>query len=97
MASPEPWLEQAQDDATILRSTRWSGAGVDIITDGEMRRESYSNRLANALGGIDRDRPGSAIMRSGHTDAVPLVSGPIRRLAPVEVRDLDIFTRTHRA
>jgi len=91
---PEPWLEQAQDDATIVAIHEMESAGVDIITDGEMRRESYSNRLANALGGVDRERPGSAISRSGRTDVVPLVSGPIRRLAPVEVRDL-AFLRAH--
>jgi len=91
---PQPWLEQAQDDATIVAIHEMESAGVDIISDGEMRRESYSNRLANALGGIDRERPGSAITRSGRTDVVPLVSGPIRRLAPVEVRDL-AFLRAH--
>ena len=93
---PEPWLEQAQDDATIVAIHEMESAGVDIISDGEMRRESYSNRLANALGGIDRERPGSAISRSGKPDIVPLVSGPIRRLAPVEVRDLT-FLRAHTA
>ena len=91
---PEPWLEQAQDDATIVAIHEMESAGVDIISDGEMRRESYSNRLANALGGVDRERPGSAISRSGRPDIVPLVSGPIRRLAPVEVRDLT-FLRAH--
>src|SRR5690348_2285238 len=91
---PEPWLEQAQDDATIVAIHELESAGIDIISDGEMRRESYSNRLANALGGIDRERPGSAISRSGRPDVVPLVSGPIRRLAPVEVRDL-AFLRAH--
>jgi 5-methyltetrahydropteroyltriglutamate--homocysteine methyltransferase len=91
---PEPWLEQAQDDATIVAIHEMESAGVDIISDGEMRRESYSNRLANALGGVDRERPGSAISRSGKPDIVPLVSGPIRRLAPVEVRDLT-FLRAH--
>ncbi len=82
---PESWLEQAQDDATIVAIHEM---------DGEMRRESYSNRLANALGGVDRERPGSAISRSGRPDIVPLVSGPIHRLAPVEVRDLT-FLRAH--
>jgi len=91
---PEPWLEQAQDDATIVAIHEMESAGVDIISDGEMRRESYSNRLANALGGVDRERPGSAISRSGRPDIVPLVSGPIHRLAPVEVRDLT-FLRAH--
>ncbi len=91
---PEPLLEQAQDDATIVAIHEMESAGVDIISDGEMRRESYSNRLANALGGVDRERPGSAISRTGRPDIVPLVSGPIRRIAPVEVRDLT-FLRAH--
>ena len=91
---PEPWLEQAQDDATIVAIHEMESAGIDIISDGEMRRESYSNRLANALGGVDRERSGSAISRIGRPDIVPLVSGPIRRLAPVEVRDLS-FLRAH--
>jgi 5-methyltetrahydropteroyltriglutamate--homocysteine methyltransferase len=91
---PEPLLEQAQDDATIVAIHEMESAGVDIISDGEMRRESYSNRLANALGGVDRKRPGSAISRTGRPDIVPLVSGPIRRIAPVEVRDLT-FLRAH--
>ncbi|HLK85238.1 MAG TPA: uroporphyrinogen decarboxylase family protein [Candidatus Binataceae bacterium] len=93
---PEPWLEQAQDDATVVAIHEMELAGVDIITDGEIRRESYSNRLANALGGVDRERPGTAISRAGRPDVVPLVSGPIRRLAPVEVRDLT-FLRAHTA
>ena len=88
------FLEQAQDDATIVAIHEMESAGLDIISDGEMRRESYSNRLANALGGVDRERPGSAISRSGKPDVVPLVSGPICRLAPVEVRDL-AFLRAH--
>jgi 5-methyltetrahydropteroyltriglutamate--homocysteine methyltransferase len=91
---PEPWLEQAQDDATIVAIHEMESAGVDIISDGEMRRESYSNRLANALGGVNRERAGSAISRSGRPDIVPLVSGAIRRIAPVEVRDLT-FLRAH--
>jgi 5-methyltetrahydropteroyltriglutamate--homocysteine methyltransferase len=84
----EPWLEQAQDDATILAIREMERAGVEIISDGEMRRESYSNRFANALGGVDRERLGQGINRRGGPDIVPLVSGPIRRLEPVEVRDL---------
>ncbi|HEY2524922.1 MAG TPA: cobalamin-independent methionine synthase II family protein [Candidatus Binataceae bacterium] len=91
---PDRFLEQAQDDATLVAIHEMESAGVDIISDGEMRRESYSNRLANALGGIDRERPGSAVSRSGKPDVVPLVSGPIRRLGPVEVRDL-AFLRAH--
>ncbi len=69
-------------------------AGVDIISDGEIRRESYSNRFANALGGVDRERLGSALNRRGEPDVVPLVSGPIRRPGPIEVRDLT-FLRAH--
>jgi 5-methyltetrahydropteroyltriglutamate--homocysteine methyltransferase len=91
---PERFLEQAQDDATVVAIHEMESAGVDIISDGEIRRESYSNRLANALGGVDRERPGSAVSRSGKRDVVPLVSGPIRRLGPVEVRDL-AFLRAH--
>ncbi|HLW69405.1 MAG TPA: cobalamin-independent methionine synthase II family protein [Candidatus Binataceae bacterium] len=88
---PEPWLEQAQDDATLLAIREMERAGVDIISDGEMRRESYSNRFANALGGIDRERLGQGVNRRGGPDVVPLVSGPIRREAPVEVRDLSFL------
>jgi len=84
----EPWLEQAQDDATLLAIREMERAGVDIISDGEMRRESYSNRFANALGGVDRERLGAGLNRRGGPDIVPLVSGPIRRVEPVEVRDL---------
>ena len=88
---PSEWLEQAQDDATLLAIRDQERAGIDILTDGEMRRESYSNRFATALDGVDRERPGSALSRSGKLDVVPLVSGPIRRLAPVEVRDLEFL------
>ena len=87
----EPWLEQAQDDATLLAIRAMERAGVDIISDGEMRRESYSNRFANALGGVDRERLGAGLNRRGGPDIVPLVSGPIRRDAPVEVRDLSFL------
>ncbi|HZP46768.1 MAG TPA: cobalamin-independent methionine synthase II family protein [Candidatus Binataceae bacterium] len=85
---PEPFLEEAQDDATLVAIRAMEQAGVDIISDGEMRRESYSNRFANALGGIDREKLGKGLNRRGGPDIVPLVSGPIRRLEPVEVRDL---------
>ncbi len=88
---PEPWLEQAQDDATVLAIREMERAGIDIVSDGEMRRESYSNRFANALGGIDRERLGAGFNRRGGPDVVPLVSGPIRRIAPVEVRDLEFL------
>src|SRR5262245_32469638 len=82
------WLEQAQDDATRLAIRDQERAGLDIITDGEMRRESYSNRFATALDGIDLDNPGSTISRSGVPIPVPRVVGKIRRRHPVEVRDV---------
>lgn len=82
------WLEQAQDDATILAIRDQERAGIDIVTDGEMRRESYSNRFATALEGIDPQRAGTAISRKGTPNAVPLVTGPIRRARPVGVRDV---------
>jgi 5-methyltetrahydropteroyltriglutamate--homocysteine methyltransferase len=85
---PEPWLEQAQDDATLLAIRDMERAGIDIITDGEMRRESYSNRFATALEGIDTERPGHVRARSGHETPVPRVVGRIRRKGPVEVGDV---------
>jgi 5-methyltetrahydropteroyltriglutamate--homocysteine methyltransferase len=85
---PQPWLEEAQDDATVLAIRDMERAGIDIITDGEMRRESYSNRFATALEGIDIDRPGTTINRSGAPIPVPRVAGAIRRRGPVEVRDV---------
>jgi 5-methyltetrahydropteroyltriglutamate--homocysteine methyltransferase len=81
-------LEQAQDDATIVAIREQERAGIDIITDGEIRRESYSNRFANALDGIDRQRVGEIVGRTGVRIPVPIVSGPIRRREPVEVRDV---------
>jgi 5-methyltetrahydropteroyltriglutamate--homocysteine methyltransferase len=84
----EPWLEQAQDDATLLAIRDLERAGIDIITDGEIRRESYSNRFATALEGIDLDKPGHVKARSGHRTPVPRVVGKIRRKGPVEVRDM---------
>jgi len=81
-------LEQAQDDATVLAIRDQERAGLDIITDGEMRRESYSNRFATALDGIDLDKPGSTISRSGIPIPVPRVVGKIKRKHPVEVRDV---------
>ena len=91
--APE-WLEQAQDDATILAIRDQERAGLDIVTDGEMRRESYSNRFATALDGVDIDNPGTALDRSGHPNPVPRVVGPIRRRHPVQVRDVE-FLRRH--
>ena len=88
--APE-WLEQAQDDATILAIRDQERAGLDIITDGEMRRESYSNRFATALDGVDVDNPGTALDRSGHPNPVPRVVGKVRRKHPVEVRDLQFL------
>src|SRR5260370_14906600 len=93
--APE-WLEQAQDDATLLAIRDQERAGLDIITDGEIRRESYSNRFATALEGVDIDNPGTAPDRSGHPNPVPRVVGKIRRRHPVEVRDLR-FLRAHTA
>ena len=81
-------LEQAQDDATIVAIRDMERAGIDIITDGEVRRESYSNRFATALEGMDLDHPGTALDRTGHPNPVPRVVGPIRRVRPVEVRDV---------
>ena len=91
--APE-WLDQAQDDATILAIRDQELAGLDIVTDGEMRRESYSNRFATALEGVDIDNPGTALDRSGHPNPVPRVIGPVRRKHPVEVRDLE-FLKAH--
>src|SRR5882762_2366549 len=81
-------LQEAQDDATILAIKAQEDAGIDIITDGEMRRESYSNRFATALDGVDIDNPGSALDRSGHPNPVPRVTGKIRRRHAVEVEDV---------
>src|SRR5690242_9575620 len=84
----ETRLEAAQDDATLLAIRDQERAGLDIITDGEIRRESYSNRFATALDGVDLDNPGTALDRSGHPNPVPRVVGPIRRRHPVEARDV---------
>jgi 5-methyltetrahydropteroyltriglutamate--homocysteine methyltransferase len=88
---PEPFLEEAQDDATRLAVQDMERAGVDVITDGEMRRESYSNRFATALEGVDVDDPGIAVDRTGRENPVPRVVGPIRRSRPVEVRDVEFL------
>src|SRR5215212_5854148 len=79
---PEPWLEQAQDDATIVAIRDMERAGIDIITDGEIRRESYSNRFATALEGIDDENPAMITSRSGHQTPVPRVVGPVQRRGP---------------
>jgi 5-methyltetrahydropteroyltriglutamate--homocysteine methyltransferase len=90
---PEPLLQQAQDDATLLAIRDMERAGIDIISDGEIRRESYSNRFATALDGMDLDNPGVALDRTGHPNPVPRVVGPIRRRYPVEVRDVEFLRR----
>src|SRR5881394_3362922 len=84
----ERFLEEAQDDATLLAIRDMERAGVDIISDGEVRRESYSNRFATALDGVDIDNPGTALDRSGHPNPVPRVTGPIKRRHAVEVDDV---------
>src|SRR5579871_5127753 len=91
---PEPYLAEAQEDATLLAIKAQEEAGLDIITDGEIRRESYSNRFATALDGVDLDNPGSALDRTGHPNPVPRVVGPIRRARPVQRRDVE-FLRHH--
>jgi 5-methyltetrahydropteroyltriglutamate--homocysteine methyltransferase len=90
---PEPWLEQAQDDATVVAIRDMERAGIDIITDGEIRRESYSNRFATALEGIDTERPGHVKARSGDGTPVPRVVAKIRRTGPVETRDMQFLRR----
>src|SRR5438270_11204707 len=84
-------LEQAQDVATLLAVRDLERAGIDILTDGEMRRESYSNRFATALEGMDLENPGTALDRTGHPNPVPRVVGPIRRSRPVQVRDVQFL------
>ena len=90
--APE-FLDQAQDDATVLAIRDQERAGLDIVTDGEMRRESYSNRFATALVGVDIDNPGTALDRSGHPNPVPRVTGKVRRKHPVEVRDVEFLRK----
>jgi 5-methyltetrahydropteroyltriglutamate--homocysteine methyltransferase len=89
----EPYLTEAQEDATRLAIKAQESAGIDIITDGEIRRESYSNHFATALDGIDIDNPGTALDRSGHPNAVPRIVGRIRRKHPVQVEDLKFLKR----
>src|SRR4029079_12718258 len=91
---PEEFLAEAQADATLLAIKAQEDAGLDIITDGEIRRESYSNRFATALEGVDLDNPGTALDRSGHPNPVPRIVGRIRRRHPVEVEDLR-FLKAH--
>ena len=85
---PPEHLEEAQEAATLAAIRDQERAGLDVISDGEIRRESYSNRLATALGGIDKERTGTHMDRTGNPASVPLVSGPIRRERPVEVEDV---------
>ena len=87
----EPFLEEAQDDATLVAIRDMERAGIDILTDGEIRRESYSNRFATALGGVDLDNPGHTLSRTGKPDIVPRIVGPIRRRHPVAVRDVEFL------
>jgi 5-methyltetrahydropteroyltriglutamate--homocysteine methyltransferase len=91
---PEAFLAEAQNDATLMAIKAQEEAGLDIITDGEIRRESYSNRFATALEGVDIDNPGTALDRSGHPNPVPRIVGQIRRTRSVEVDDLK-FLRAH--
>src|SRR5206468_3992989 len=91
---PEPFLAEAQDDATLVAIRSQEEAGLDIISDGEIRPESYSNRCAPALEGVDLDNPGSALDRSRHPNPVPRIVGRIRRMRPVEVDDLK-FLKAH--
>src|SRR5262245_31022695 len=93
---PPEFLAQAQDDATLLAIRDQERAGLDVITDGEMRRESYSNRFATALEGVDIDNPGTALDRSGHPNPVPRIAGKVRRKRPVEVEDVK-FLRANTA
>jgi 5-methyltetrahydropteroyltriglutamate--homocysteine methyltransferase len=92
------YIEEAQDDATRLAIIDQERAGLDVVTDGEMRRESYSNRFATALDGVDVDNPGTALDRSGHPNPVPRVVGPVARRHPVQVRDAEfLLAHTSRA
>ncbi|GAA1871247.1 methionine synthase [Pseudonocardia ailaonensis] len=91
---PPEQLAEAQDDATLLAIRAQEEAGLDILTDGEIRRESYSNHFATALDGVDIDNPGTALDRSGHPNPVPRIAGPVTRPRPVQVDDLR-FLRAH--
>ena len=90
--APE-YLREAQDDATLLAIRAEERAGIDILTDGEMRRESYSNHFATALDGIDLDHPGEALDRSGHPNPVPRVVSPVRRPRPIQAEDVQFLRR----
>src|ERR1700731_1221920 len=88
--APE-WLDQAQDDATLVAIRDQEQAGLDILTDGEMRRESYSNRFATGLEGIDIENPGTVLSRTGRKNLVPRVVGAVHRKHPVQVRDVQFL------
>src|SRR5579871_4340439 len=88
---PEPFLEEAQDDATLLAIRAMEQAGIDIITDGEIRRESYSNRFATALDGVDAEHPATIHTRGGEPRVVPRIVGPVRWRGPVEARDVEFL------
>src|ERR1043166_2159763 len=90
---PEAFLEQAQDDATLIAIRDMERAGIDIVTDGEMRRESYSNRFATTLEGVDIDTPARITNRAGQETVVPRVVGKARRRGAVEVRDIQFLRR----
>ncbi len=91
---PEPYLKEALEDATLVAIRAQEEIGIDVVTDGEIRRESYSNRFATALEGIDADNPVSVVGRSGRPNMVPRIVGPIRRTRAVEVEDL-LFLKAH--
>jgi 5-methyltetrahydropteroyltriglutamate--homocysteine methyltransferase len=91
---PPEFLAEAQDDATLVAIRDMERAGIDIVTDGEMRRESYSNRFATALEGVDIENPGKTVNRSGGFSVVPRIAGPIKRKSPVELADL-LFLKKH--
>jgi len=88
------FLEEAQDDATVIAIRDMERAGIDIVSDGEMRRESYSNRFATALEGVDIENPGKTVNRSGGFSVVPRIAGPIKRKSAVEIEDL-LFLKKH--
>jgi 5-methyltetrahydropteroyltriglutamate--homocysteine methyltransferase len=90
---PEEHLEEAQDAATLVAIRDMERAGIDVVTDGEIRRESYSNRFATALDGVDVERSGTAIDRTGHPNPVPRIVGKIRRTRPIELRDAEFLVQ----
>src|SRR6201995_6050303 len=90
---PDAHLEEAQDDATVVAIRDMERAGIDIVTDGEIRRESYSNRFATALEGVDADNPAIIVARNGNKTPVPRVVGAIKRTGPVELRDMEFLRK----